>query len=180
MILLSCNNTAQNTVPFLSRDNITLAIAVLGAVISLCNSASGFLHSRQNFRIHIIKITHVGEFLVAYLCLENKSRLPISITSLSTIIGGKKYSGFSIPPHTFKSVFYENDVRVSYRECQTMIFPINLGSLSGASGYISFDISEEACKSLSKHLNIVVSTNRGRLKKMKLRLPEWTPWKDIL
>lgn len=161
---------------FLTRENITLIIAVFGAFGTIVTWISNYCHARKNIDIQIIKIAHMENALMAYITIQNKSRLPISINCISAQIDGHSYSGFAVPPYTLNFKTYSADKITGTREYQSIPFPINLGSLSGTSGYIFFDTPKCDVESLSTPLTVLVSTNRGNLMKMKLPWAEWTDW----
>ena len=62
----------------------------------------------------------------------------------------------------------------------TIPFPINLGSLTGTSGYIEFDISPEVLKLFSTPLTVQVSTNRGKAIEKKLHFENLVDLVDML
>lgn len=161
---------------FLTRENITLIIAVFGALGTIATWISNYFHTRKNIEIQIIKISHMEKSLLAYITIQNKSRLPISINCISTQINGHSYSGFTVPPYTLNVQKESENKITSIREYSPIPFPINLGSLSGTSGYIFFDIPKCDVESLSTPLTVLVSTNRGDVMKMKLPWAEWTYW----
>ncbi|MDE7046804.1 MAG: hypothetical protein K2P25_02280 [Lachnospiraceae bacterium] len=161
---------------YITRENITLAIAVFGALGTIASWISNFYHTRKNIGIQIIKISRIKNSLIAYVSFQNKSQLPISINSISIQVDGKSYSGCAIPPHTIKITKQTGNAITGTREYQSIPFPVNLGSLSGASGYIFFDTSKSVVEALSSPLTVLVSTNRGKSMKMKLPWTEWTDW----
>lgn len=61
-----------------------------------------------------------------------------------------------------------------------MPFPVNLGALAGASGYICFDVYKDVSQTLSTPLIFEVSTNRGNAIQKRLVPPEWAEWSSML
>lgn len=165
---------------YFTKDNLTLVTAVFGALSSIITWIINYRRSRKNITIQVNKICHFGNAIVAHVTIQNESRLPISINDVSAKIKGKLYNGFHVPQCTINiSTITENNVTAS-RECCTMSFPINLGSLSGVSGYLFFDTSKEVSETLSTHLTFRVSTNRGNSIEMKSALAEWVNWQTML
>lgn len=79
---------------------------------------------------------------------------------------------FSFFFHFFDhSLFPPYKVELLSRE-YTMAFPINLPSLSGTSGYLAFRIPQETLQSVSNDLIVELSTNRRRILKTQLTIPD--------
>lgn len=169
-------NFISKIIPYCTRENITLAIAILGAFGTISNWITSFLHSRRNVSIQIIKMCKTYNSVIAYISIQNNSRIPISINDISLKYNRQFYSGFNVPQHTLKVERKSGDSITAVQEYLTMTFPINLGSLSGASGYIFFGISKEVSESLSTPLIFRVSSNRGNPFEMKLESSEWGDW----
>lgn len=174
------NNLLLQTVQkYLTRDNITLAIAIFGALGNIANWIVNYCRSRRNITIQINRICHFGNTIVAYVTIQNESRLPISINNISAKIDGNLYNGFHVPQRTIKITRQTGDTITATREHSSMSFPLNLGCLSGVSGYLCFDFSKEACEILSTLLTFQVSTNRGKPFETKSLLAEWTDWEKM-
>lgn len=162
-----------------TRDNITLAIALFGALGTAISGISNFIHSRKRFSLQIIKMFHSEEFMVAYIAIQNESRLPISVNDISIIIGKEEYTGNSVPPRSLRLIDPTTDIPTD-REHFTIQFPLNLGALAGASGYICLDVPEEVSQKLPTHLIFRVATNRGNSVRKKLERGKWTDWQSML
>lgn len=165
---------------YLTRENITLAIALFGALGNIINWIMNYYSFQRKITIHINKISHFGNAVVAYVTIQNKSRLPISINDISLKTNGKIYTGFHIPQLTLKIKRRTGDTITAEREYSCMTFPVNLGSLSGVSGYLFLDTSKEDSETLSTLLTFEVSTNRGNSFETKSLLAEWTDWEKML
>lgn len=162
-----------------NRDNITLAIALFGALGTVISGILNFIHSRKRFSLQIVKICYLKEYIVVYIAIQNKSRLPISINDISLIIGKEKYTGNSIPPHSLRYIDPTTDIPTD-REHFTIQFPLNLGALAGASGYMRLDVPEEVSQKLPTHLIFQVATNRGNSVQKKLERGKWTDWQSMI
>lgn len=172
-------NLATNQQSIFTRENITLAIALFGAIGTAISGILSFFRSRKKISIQIIKISRLEKFMIAYIAMQNKSRLPISINDISIIINKRKYTGNSVPPLTLEYVIDSLDTPAT-RKHTTIQFPVNLGPLSGASGYICLDVPSDVSQKLSTPLTFEVSTNRGNSTRKKLELTEWTEWYSML
>ncbi len=158
-----------------TRENITLAIAIFGALGTLLTWFFNFIHSRKNIDLRIIKISKFENQLTMYLSIQNKSRIPISINSISLLSDGVYYP-CDIISHPAFTVSYQNNCTDIF----TIPFPVNLGSLTGTSGYIEFDISSKVLKPLSTPLTVQVSTNRGKAIEKKLHFEDLVDLVDML
>lgn len=156
-------------ISFLTRENITLAIAIFGAVGAVCNWVQKQIDNKVSMDVHLLKAFKPGRSFVVYLSFQNRSRLPISINSVSVLIDGSAYQCELVPHSAFKK--YNSGVLVS--EIKTMTFPVNLSPLSGSAGFVEFAAPEEELRKLSTHLTLQVSTNRGNLPKKKFLLGDW-------
>lgn len=172
-------NLTTNQQSIFTRENITLAIALFGAIGTALSGILNFFHSRKRISIQIIKICRLKDFIIAYIAIQNKSRLPISINDISLIINKEKYTGNSVPPHSLRHTNSTTDIPTD-REHFTMQFPVNLGALAGASGYIRLDVPEEVSQTLSTHLIFQVATNRGSSIRKKLEREQWIDWQSML
>ncbi len=72
------------------RENITLAIAILGAVGTIGTWIFAFVHSRRNISFSIEKICTLDRSVAICITILNKSRLPICISNISLVHDGKK------------------------------------------------------------------------------------------
>ncbi len=162
---------------YLTKDNITLAIALLGAFGNIGTWIFNYLHSRRNISIQIIKICRIPNALIAYSIIQNHSRNPISINDISIKTPEHLYTSNNVPQIPFQRGYDHCSITRKYI---SMPFPVNLGSLSGASGYIYFEIPSDVSENLSAPLTVQISTNRGNSFQMKLVFDTWTPWDEML
>lgn len=169
----------KDILKYLTRENITLCIAIFGAVGTCLNWIIEFFRSRKNISIQIIKICKLNNSVIAYMTFQNHSRLPISINNLNLIIDKNSYAGFNGHPHSITIEKTKSNDTLITREYVTISFPINLPSLSGTAGYVFFDISRKVSENLSTPLTFEVSTNRGNPIQMKLSLEDWIDWEKM-
>lgn len=157
----------------LTRENITLALAILGSLGTLFTWAYNFLQNRKNISVHIVGHRYSdfdeNSFLL-YMSFVNNSRIPISITSISINVDGIYHSCQEIPITTFEETTRCKDKILSHHEYKSMPLPIALAGLSGTSGYVYFEFPEGKLQSDATHLIVQVSTNRGKAIEKKLSL----------
>lgn len=150
----------------LTRENITLALAILGSIGSLSSWIYTFINNRKNLTFHIVGRRYFeNESLFLYMSFVNKSRLPISITSIGVKIDDELYSCQEVPIATF-----EETAPDKHREYKSMPMPISIPGLGGTSGYVYFGLPKAVPQADATHLIFRVSTNRGRIIERKLAL----------
>lgn len=153
----------------LTRENITLAIALLGAV----GTVSGWIHkyfsNRKNLDVSLIKAFEPYGSLVLYVSFQNRSRLPISIDTIGIVFDNNVYQCEPVS----RAAYIARNNKEPVSEIRTISFPINLSPLSGSSGFVEFVLSPDDLKKLSTRLTLQVSTNRGNPAKMIFSLDGW-------
>ena len=104
----------------ITRENITLAIALFGAIGTAINATLSLIHNRANLNIRIVKIKDYLPFFLTYVIFENNSRLPISVTSISIQIDGIFYPCSAIPEKVITNEVKRNGEILSYKETYSM------------------------------------------------------------
>ena len=152
----------------LTQDNITFAIALFGALGTLFTWLVNCLHSRVKLDIHIVKLYCCDSKLVAYISIQNQSKLPVSIENISFSVDGITYGNYPVPKKIF-TITSRSGKEITGREfIYSMPFPINLASLAGTSGYVYFEFPKGSLKNLATPLTVRVSTNRNKVVQKKL------------
>ena len=159
---------------YLTKENITLAIALFGAIGTIFTWILNAIHNHKNLDLKIVQISRTEKQLTMYLSILNKSQLPISISGIAILLNNVYYP-CDVISHSAYTIHYSN----KDTDICTLPFPITLGSLSGTSGYIEFDISSNASKFFSNPLTVQVSTNRGKAIEMKLNFEDLVDWDDM-
>lgn len=154
----------------LTRENITLALSIFGTLGSLFTFLSAFLTKRKNLKISIKSATYNPKFnsLAIIFCFENRSRLPIAVTSVSI----ESDVNIKLNPHpnyVGKCNYKDNGTIVDWHFEFDLKFPVDIAQLSACSGFVLFDISPDALQSLSTSLNFRVHSTRGRAQKIELK-----------
>lgn len=156
---------------FISRDNITLILAVFGSFGTLINWISSFISNRRNLDIRIVGYRQdAPHALLLYMSFMNNSRLPISISDISIEIEGVRHSCQKIPITALEEEIRRNGHSLFHYVHKTMEFPISISGLNGTSGYAYFSFPEATLQSGATRLNFLISTNRGKAIETSLEL----------
>lgn len=154
----------------LTRENITLALSIFGTLGSLFTLISAFLTKRKNLKISINSATYKSEFgsLAIIFCFENRSRLPIAVTSIST----ESNVDIKLNPHPnyVGNIKYKEDNEIVHRHFEfDLKFPVDIAQLSACSGFVLFDIPQDVLQNLSTPLSFQVHSTRGQVQKIELK-----------
>lgn len=146
----------------LTKDNITLFLAIFGALGSLFLFIRQFLFERVNIDINIPGICEPERgSLIAYFSFTNKSHLPVSITGISIVYNNKLYPCEQIPDYIINDTYSMGSLPNS--AIQNTPLPIFLPSLGAACGYVLFLAPSTDFQFPSKHLTVRLSTNRNQI-----------------
>ncbi len=141
---------------YITRENITLLIALIGAI----GTISGIVSKRTNINLKIIDYVHIKthkNIVQLFLLIENRSSNPIIISSISiSYLKGKKYYCELLP-----KIITENKLNKVF----TPNFPINLQAYQGYQGYFEFLYCEDISLVEGKNLDIQIYTNRKVINK---------------
>lgn len=164
---------------YLTRDNITLVLSIIGSVGTIVTWFVAWLKSRKNISVIIVKICKTKNYLFMYLMITNNSRLPITINNVSIIHDDITYPCFELPTKILSSETRTGDLVKDTKNYYTVKFPINLSSLMGTSGYFAFDIPQEDLQTLTTPVKLQVCTNRGKAIEMKLPFEKLSNWGEM-
>lgn len=152
----------------LTKENITFALAVFGSVGTLLSWICTICANRKNIGVQISKAYFCNNTVLTHIIIDNKSRLPITITQISLISDKSNYACFNIQTRIYNGVTKQNDVILDTKTIISPKFPIEIGSLGGTSCYPFFELPPEDFEKLSTDLTLQFHTNRGMIKKKKL------------
>ena len=158
----------QEVINLLTRDNITLALAILGSVGTLFTFVMTFLANRTRINLRFKQINCNQGSMLSYVAFENKSRLPIAITDIAIINDDICYPCVPIATSVCEYERKRGNQVISHREDFSIPLPITLSSLAGTSGYVYFDRLPDNFPTSPREVTLQVSTNRGRTMKMTL------------
>lgn len=152
----------------LTRDNITLALSIFGALGTIFTIISTFILNRKNLSINIASCTNRYGKLYINMTFINKSRQPISVFSIKLKASEKIYSSLPYPENVGKYTLRDGNEIIDRVFTYTLPLPIDLQALGAASGYISFDVPKEVLKNSSIPLTLLVQSTRGTVQKIEL------------
>lgn len=151
----------------LTMENITFVLATIGAV----GTAIEVLKSRRNLslKLHHFNFNKDKHLALAYIQIDNYSRLPISITDVHLVIDDVPYPCKKLPARVYFSDRKVGATIVSSQDFYNLPIPVHLSGLGGTSGFFLFEIPPEYEELPAKLQTFQVSANRGRA--MKVILP---------
>lgn len=161
----------------LTRENITLALSIFGSLGTFITLFFSFFTTRKNLKISITSATYKpdDECLALIFCFENRSRLPICVTSISA-----KPNPYEIKlkphPNYVGNIKYKENGEIVHRHFEfDLNFPIDIAQLSARSGFVLFDIPQDVLQNFSTPLSFQVRSTRGRAQKIELK-PDQIEW----
>ena len=165
----------------LTRENITLALSIFGSIGTLITLVSSYLTARKNLKITITTAVYREEqhLLVIGLAFENRSRLPIAITSISLSSPIKDYVPLKYPRYVGEYIHKKGNQIVDQKFTYNLQLPFGIQQLDASSGDILFDIPREDFQKLSTPLMLLVHSTRGCVQKTELR-PDQIRYIDAL
>lgn len=155
----------------ISTNQITFWIAVAGFVMSLATWIKDLLTQRKKLAAHVLHLKVVKDELHMHLLIENRSRLPISVTRLELIQGKVRTSCTALPSLMFRSFISSGNTVSNERRDYSTPLPYSLSSLGAMTVLVRFEDLEQTPPLDATNLTLAVSTNRGRKVQMKLELP---------
>lgn len=160
-------------------DWITFGIAVASFLMSLPSWIYTFIAQRKRLSFKIQAFKYKENLAYMYLMIENRSRLPVSITGISLEQGESRTPCAPIPKTVSSTIMKTaGNTDVVYHYSTAM--PIQLSALESVSCIVLFEDIPEAVPLSAKLLTFQISTNRGRIAKRKLELPQdWSDQKEI-
>lgn len=154
----------------LTRENITLVLSTFGSIGTLITIITTFVVNRKNLKIRITETFYLTDPQRLYIkfLFENRSRLPISITSILLSFNTQK-----IKPT--KRTYCIHDYKNSEgKEIVDRIFtynsqlPITVAALDATRGYMLFDIPQEALRTLTTPLTCLIYSTRPPVQQIEL------------
>lgn len=150
-------------------DSIVDFMAIAGFVLSFLIAIFTAISQRRNFKIKIFTYCHTRNRHFFFAAIDNKSRLPISITQVAIISDKKKFYCRMIP----KKVIGSDPIRETNKETRELVnlpIPIQLDGLCSTSGFLVIEDEKQELPTLSTPVKLEVSSNRGSLLKIELEL----------
>lgn len=160
----------NDIIELVTKENITLALSIFGAVGTLITFVSGYIQNWKNLRIIISNATYNQNLYMLLLSVtfENRSRLPIAVTTLSLFSKQNEILPFKYPKCVEQYAHRQGSEVVDRKFLYNLNFPVDIQQLSAASGYVLFEISPEDFERFSTHLTLQVRSTRGSAQKIQL------------
>lgn len=155
---------------FSTKDAITLILAIIGAIGTFSNYFFSYLAKRKNLKITVSRIALKIPIntLVVSLSFENRSQLPISITSISFLLDGIETMPYKYPELVAERYVERKGVLVDSKFLYNLNLPLDIQQFGAASGHILLDISQEKLQNLSTPLILQVYSTRGTVQQISL------------
>lgn len=154
----------------LTRENITLALSIFGTIGTLVTLTSSYLTKRKNLKIILASSTYRRDLerLVLSMTFENRSRLPIAITSVSIIKDNKELNLAPYPSCVGEYTHRYGTEIVDRKFEYNLKLPVDIQQLSAVSGFVLFDVSPTELENLPTPLMLLIHSTRGRVQKIEL------------
>lgn len=160
---------------FVSNDYISTYVALAGFIISVINSV--YLISSNSFKISLVLKSfafcdnHDGHPTYFELTIENKSRVPISISRMFLIINSQKYE-FQWETERIGHFEFKTNGKVTEEySTYSLTLPQNITGMGAIGGFFFVPTDDSITKTdfLNSQLWIEIHTNRGK-KRFKVDL----------
>ncbi|MCE5188009.1 MAG: hypothetical protein LLF75_02320 [Eubacteriales bacterium] len=156
---------------FFTRDNITLALAIIGVLLSIGNVIYDSLSRR-------VKLSITSTFyktyesssgaLQMYFHIANESAMPVAITRIQIRLKDEYIDCDPFPKKVFTVSTHSGDETEVEKVYYTLAMPISLPALGATSGFVQFHRRSGIFPLAPTEVDIIVSTNRR--KKIKCRI----------
>lgn len=147
-------------------DILTSALAFIGAA----GTAYEIFKSRRklSFKLHHFNYSKDKHLAMAYIQIDNYSRIPISITDIHLVIDDIPYPCKKLPERVSSYDRKVGPTIVSTQDFYNLPLPVHLSALGGTSGFFLFEIPPEYEELPAKIQTFQVSANRGHEMKVIL------------
>lgn len=144
--------------PFLTKENITLFLSILGVLGSFSSWVYIFIKNRKNINFQIVGQRYCDDSsLLIYMMFTNKSRLPIAITNIGVYINSTFYSCIEIPIVALEETTRCKNEIISHHEYKSLPMPIVISGLGGTSGYVYFEFPISFPRFRVPYIDIIVT-----------------------
>lgn len=155
----------------LSKDNITLALSIFGAVGTLIAFISSYIAKRKNLKIYITDAAYRKDtrVLLISVVFENRSTLPISVTFLKCFLGVHELSLLEYPICVRDYTHHRGKDVIDRKFFYNLRMPVDIQQLSAVSGYIALELSQKELEMLPIPLTLQVRSTRKGVQKIVLQ-----------
>lgn len=160
----------EQLIKFLTKENVTFALSIFGALGALFSFIKAFLINRKNLKIRIEETIYKKEnqTLLISCIFENRSQLPISVIRFKLKINGKIYEPVKYPRTIRKYTNNEGKIVVDRIFIYNLHTPADISQLSAIHGYILFELPPEVFETSAIETILLVYSTRGRVQQIQL------------
>lgn len=146
-----------------TQENVTFVLSVFGSLGTLFTFVYTYWTKRKNLKVKIVSATYKKDRqqLILIVNFENRSQLPISVISANLSFSKETHKPLRYPKWVGHHKYSDGPEVVDRKFTYNLEFPINMNSLTAASGYILFDIPEEKLQNLSTAAILRLRVTRG-------------------
>ena len=149
-------NIQKFAICYLTKENITFLLALLGSIGAVIQAFLHFLSTRKKIEIQIVDYRAVQKVIQFFIHVQNQSRSPICISSISICYDKNEIYCELIP----KKIRGKEETLIC-----TPMFPLNHAPLQGGLYFFEFINCPETSLISGKTFDFVIYTNRGPIKK---------------
>ncbi|MCO7137682.1 hypothetical protein NIF40_09110 [[Clostridium] leptum] len=157
------------------KENLVAIISGLAFILSLSSWIYTFITQRKKLSIRLVEAKSKNEMTILQVLIENRSRLPISITRIQLVINEESIDCVTTPEIVLETKTSQGKEVISRRDYYSMDMPINIGSLGAVGGYLLFRGPQCMLPNDATSVILVVCANRGRPFQTTLPLPQDCP-----
>lgn len=152
-------------------DQITLAIAIAGFLLSLSSWVYTFATQRKNIKVKLLSFQASDTTAYSHVMFVNYSRLAIAITDICLTFGKETVHCSALPTWTYTFTKKDRSTGTSHKDFFSTKLPIEISPLGAANCLVLFQALPRTIPQTATHLSLVICTNRGRAARMTLPLP---------
>lgn len=157
---------------FFNRENITLILSIFGSVGTLITFLVSYITKRKNLKINVNSVVYkkTSKWLAIVISFENRSQLPIAITSITLFVDEFEYIAVKYPMQVGEYIHHKGKEIIDRKFDYNLKIPADISQLSALSGCILFNISQEVIQTVSTPMTLVIHSTRGSAQKIELQL----------
>lgn len=155
---------------FFTKANITLFLSIIGSLGTIITLISSFYVKRKNLKIKIgnVKYKRDQKQMLLDIAFENRSYLPISITSVRIFLNNRELEIEDHPSCVGEYSHFHGTEVVDRKFAYNLDFPVTLQQLGASSGKILLEFSPEELENPSTPLIFQVRSTRGKVQQIEL------------
>ena len=155
---------------FITRANITLLLSIIGSLGTCITFLSSYRNKRKNLKIKLSNAEYKKDQkqLLLDVSFENRSQLPIAITSVDIYLNGHQVTAESYPLCVEEYAHYHGKEVIDRKFKYNLDFPVCLQPLYAVAGQMVLDISPKDFENPSTPLTFQVHSTRGKVQQIEL------------